>query len=414
MTQTQKFKQTEIGKIPTEWEVKSIRDFVEIKHGFAFRGEFFTEIPNKNILLTPGNFKIGGGFKSDKFKYTNEELPVNYILHEGDVIVTMTDLSKKGDTLGYSAKVPKIDDLKFLHNQRIGLLIFKNNKIDKDFIYWILRDKKYNHFVVGSSTGSTVKHTSPDRIKDYEFPLPPLPEQFSIAQILSSLDAKIELNNKMNKTLEAIGQALFKKWFVDERKGGWKEGFIGDNVLTELIKPSIDKFEGEKIYLPTANISNSSITSYDYKITFNERPSRASMQPKAGTIWFAKMKDSPKIQLFLEGENWKLNNLILSTGFAGIKPKQEALFYIWNIINNPSFEIEKDNLSMGTTMQAINNENISKIKYLIPDKETLLKFNQMVKSFYYRISLNNQEIQTLSSLRDTLLPKLMSGEVRVK
>ena len=106
MKQQTKLQQTEIGEIPEDWEVKRIGDFVDIKHGFAFKGEFFTEIPNDNILLTPGNFKIGGGFKTEKFKYTTEISPDNYILKEGDIVVTMTDLSKEGDTLGYPAKIP--------------------------------------------------------------------------------------------------------------------------------------------------------------------------------------------------------------------------------------------------------------------------------------------------------------------
>jgi type I restriction enzyme S subunit len=410
---SQKFNQTEIGKIPTEWEIKEFNEILigHIKHGLYKSKEFLDERGVKILKMGVqySNDKINEQ-SMEKISLTDEELS-RFKINTGDLIFSRTSMMTDG--AGKCSLVTK-------HKGSIvfdgNLLCAELNKqmVNPEFYFYFFKTKKAQNEMSKITTGTQSRNISGSNIMKMKIILPPLPEQHSIAKILSSLDEKIELNNKMNKTLEAIGQAIFKKWFVDERKGGWKEGFIGDNVLTELIKPSIDKFEGEKIYLPTANISNSSITSYDYKITFNERPSRASMQPKAGTIWFAKMKDSPKIQLFLEGENWKLNNLILSTGFAGIKPKQEALFYIWNIINNPSFEIEKDNLSMGTTMQAINNENISKIKYLIPDKETLLKFNQMVKSFYYRISLNNQEIQTLSSLRDTLLPKLMSGEVRVK
>jgi len=191
------------------------RRFCRDKAWIRVQGEFFSEIPNENVVLTPGNIDIGGGFKSQKFKYTTEEIPADYILKEGDIIVTMTDLSKEGDTLGYAAKVPNDTAKKFLHNQRLGLLMFKPEQ-SKDFLYWVLRTRRYNKFVVGSATGSTVKHTSPDRIKQYPFASPTgRQEQSGIAKILSDLDSRTELNQQMNKNLEAIGHAIFKHWFVD-------------------------------------------------------------------------------------------------------------------------------------------------------------------------------------------------------
>ena len=104
-----------------EWKKCKIGDVVDIKHGFAFKGEFFSDEPTNNILLTPGNFRIGGGFKADKFKYYNSDFPKEYILKPNDIIVTMTDLSKDGDTLGYSAIVPDYGQKILLHNQRLGL-----------------------------------------------------------------------------------------------------------------------------------------------------------------------------------------------------------------------------------------------------------------------------------------------------
>jgi type I restriction enzyme S subunit len=78
-----------------------------------------------------------------------------------------------------------------------------------------MRSKDYRHEIVASATGTTVRHTSPERIKQFRFRLPPLPEQRAIAHILGSLDDKIELNRRMNETLESIARALFKSWFVD-------------------------------------------------------------------------------------------------------------------------------------------------------------------------------------------------------
>lgn len=106
--------------VPLGWKTQALNEFINVKHGFAFKGKHFSVEPTNDILLSPGNFKIGGGFKGDKFKYYNAEYPEDYILKEGDLIITMTDLSKAGDTLGYPAIVPDGGEKRYLHNQRLG------------------------------------------------------------------------------------------------------------------------------------------------------------------------------------------------------------------------------------------------------------------------------------------------------
>lgn len=160
--------ESELGWIPKGWKVSEIGDYVQIKHGYAFKGEHITAVESDNVLLTPGNFRIGGGFKNDKFKYYNiNEYPSDYILNKGDVIITMTDLSKEGDTLGYPAFVPNIPGKKLLHNQRLGKII--NEKIKKSFLFRVMCQGSYRNRILGSATGSTVKHTSPARICEISF-----------------------------------------------------------------------------------------------------------------------------------------------------------------------------------------------------------------------------------------------------
>jgi type I restriction enzyme S subunit len=288
-------------------------------------------------------------------------------------------------------------------------------KVYPYFLKYLFVDSKTKERVSGNYvSGAVIPRIILRDFERIDLPLPPLPEQVSISSILSSLDAKIELNNKMNKTLEEIGQAIFRKWFVGERKEEWEEGFLGDGILTDILESGINTFSGEKIYLATADVENSKITNYNTKITFENRPSRANMQPIQNSIWFAKMKDSKKVFLIDESNHHEIENLIFSTGFTGLKVKPEALYYVWNFINSNSFEDLKDNLSIGTTMQGVNNDLIMKMKLVIPDEETLKKFNNLVKPLNLRINVNNQQNQTLSSIRDALLPKLMSGEIRVK
>lgn len=204
-------------------------DYIRIKHGFAFKGEYITAENNGVVLVTPGNFEIGGGFKEDKCKFFNGDYPKEYVLSPYDLIVTMTDLSKQGDTLGYSALVPKTNRV-YLHNQRIGLVDVYNPKADKMFIYWLMRTQKYQKTIVATSSGSTVKHTSPSRIYDVEVDLPPIDVQKKIAAILSALDEKIAINRAINDNLQQQAKAIFSKEFLtlETLPIGWERASLID------------------------------------------------------------------------------------------------------------------------------------------------------------------------------------------
>ncbi|WP_019217200.1 restriction endonuclease subunit S [Legionella tunisiensis] len=158
-------------------------DLITIKHGFAFKGEYFSEKPTHYQLVTPGNFALGGGFQLGKGKFYSGPIPEDYILQTNDLIVTMTDLSKQADTLGFAAKVPKTEGTTWLHNQRIGLVqVKKDSKLLPEYLYYLMRSDRYRQNIVASATGSTVKHTSPGRIYAYKFNLPSMDEQIGSHQ----------------------------------------------------------------------------------------------------------------------------------------------------------------------------------------------------------------------------------------
>ena len=179
-----------------------LRDLITIKHGFAFSGDHISADDNGIVLVTPGNFRIGGGFKEDKCKFFDGDYSRDYVLHAGDLIVTMTDLSKAIDTLGYSAIVPKTSRV-YLHNQRIGLVRIISDTLDKGYLYWFLRTPYYQKTIAATSSGSTVHHTSPDRIRDVIIDLPDLESQKKIAGFLSAIENKIDLNDRINENLAA-------------------------------------------------------------------------------------------------------------------------------------------------------------------------------------------------------------------
>ncbi|GAO31353.1 restriction endonuclease subunit S [Geofilum rubicundum] len=159
---------SELGEIPEGWRVGALENFISIKHGYAFKGEYITNIENNQILVTPGSFKIGGGFNLSKFKYYNSEFyPEEYKFRSNDLAVTMTDLSKDGDSLGFPALIPEVNGKILLHNQRVGKVIVNENL--KYFFYFLMQRREYRAHVVGSSTGTTVRHTSPIRICDFKY-----------------------------------------------------------------------------------------------------------------------------------------------------------------------------------------------------------------------------------------------------
>jgi len=400
----------------TNWKKYKLGDLINVKHGFAFKGDFFSDEPTQDILLTPGNFKIGGGFKADKFKYYKGEYPSNYILKKGDILITMTDLSKAGDTLGYSAKIPEHSGIRYLHNQRLGLVQFKNDKIDPDFLYWLLRSKPYQFYIVGSATGSTVKHTSPTRICSYEFLAPEdKAEQRQIAQILTSLDDKIELNIQMNQTLEAMAQAIFKEWFVnfnfpgfdgelaDGLPRGWRMGKLGEEF--KIIMGQSPKGE-------TLNQNNEGMIFYQGRTDFGFRfPSNRIYTTEPNRI--ANRLDTLVCVRAPVGDlNMAIEKCCIGRGLSAVMHKTNAYSYTYYSMKNIE-PIFKGFESEGTVFGSLNKNNFENIDVVVPNKQIIKEFEKIVNPIDEKILNNSFQIQTLTQTRDTLLPGLMGGKIRL-
>lgn len=207
---------SDIGDIPEGWDKVSLGDFLSVKHGFAFKGEFFKDNESNNILLTPGNFNIGGGLKLNKVKYYDGPVPEEYILKQNDLIITMTDLSKEGDTLGFPALVYESNDKNYLHNQRLGKIELKNG-YDELYLYFyhLLCTPAYRGLILGTATGSTVKHTSPGRIEEYEFCFSrEIAEMF--CEIFNPFYEMIENLYKESEELKRIKKSLLPPLMVGE------------------------------------------------------------------------------------------------------------------------------------------------------------------------------------------------------
>ena len=195
---------------------------------------------------------------------------------------------------------------------------------------------------------------------------------------------------------------------------GWKVETLFKNSLTNLIKTGIPVFEGEKIYLPTACISEDKITDTTTKITYEDRESRANMMPIHNSVWFAKMKNTNKHLYFGDYSTERISKIILSTGMCGLECPDYALEYLWNFIQNKQFEDTKDVLASGAIQPAINNNDLNSIYILVPDINTLKMYSQKVKPLLEMKYNNEAENFKLEKLRDFLLPMLMNGQIKVE
>jgi len=202
--------ESELGEIPKGWRVEMLSYFGDIKHGYAFKGEDFTVDETSLVLVSPGNFKIQGGFNFAKNKYYTGKYPKGYVLREDDFIVNMTDLSKNGDTLGNTALIPKIDFKTLLHNQRVGKFELKET-IYTYYLFLLTNQKGYKNYILGTATGTTVRHTSPGRIGGFQVLLPnrQLIEKFNI--IVSPLTKLINQSPSKQYKLEELKDLLLSK-----------------------------------------------------------------------------------------------------------------------------------------------------------------------------------------------------------
>lgn len=245
-------------------------------------------------------------------------------------------------------------------------------------------------------------------------------------------------HNKINDNLQSTLQALYGYWFMqfdypdangrpykssggrmsyNEKLGcsipeGWHVASIVNNPLTDVITPGVDLFK-TKTYYATADVNGMDIGTGS-PVNYETRESRANMQPRLHTVWFAKMKNSVK-HLFL-GHSMKqvIEESILSTGFMGLQCKEAAFEYISAFIDGPYFERAKDQYANGATQQAVGNAELESVYLVVPDDETLARFHELTRGLVESIGKTIIENKKLVELRDWLLPMLMNGQATVE
>ncbi len=378
-----------------------------------------------NINVRWGNFDTRN-LSLMRFKDSEEE---RYGIKRGDLIVC--EGGEPGRCAIWDGSIPKMKIQKALHRVRA------RDGVDIRYIYYWLLWAGQKGSLKCYFTGSTIKHLPGDKLKEIEINLPEYSVQSSVSDTLDIIEHKIKINSQINDNLQQIINTLYEYWFYqfcfpnNENKPyreavgqfvwndtvkrsipcGWKVQNLYDNDLFTVIPSGVQPFK-QKTYYATADINGTTLTD-GTPIDYSTRESRANMQPRLHSVWFAKMKNSVK-HLFLNNEMQDfIDRSILSTGFYGFQCSNLSFEYIASLILAPQFEMLKDRLSHGATQQGIGDDDLRNMALVVPDEATLAKFHNATKQYFAQWTKNIAETKRLVALRDFLLPMLMNGQATI-
>lgn len=330
---------------------------------------------------------------------------------ENSIIVAMY-----GATAGKSA----ITKIPLTTNQACCNITVDETKSDYRFIYYTLVNS-YSE-LENMATGAAQQNLNARMIADFHILLPPLPEQCAIATVLSSLDDKIDLLHRQNNTLEAMAETLFQQWFLEEADEG-RETEIGRLPL-EIIDgdrgknyPKNSDFitSGYCLFLSAQNVTNKGFDFSNCSFISREKDEiLRSGKLLRNDIVLTTRGTVGNIAFY--HDHIPYNNIRLNSGMVicrTISRELPALFLYILMRTNYFSQIISGNVS-GSAQPQLPIRDIKNIKIIKPEKKLLDNFMKVVVSIYNKVFMNQSQIRTLEKLRDTLLPKLMSGEVRIE
>ncbi len=433
----------------SEWPVTRLGDLVEIKHGWPFKSDFFVVNENNSklpIVIAIGNFKYSGGFRfgTTQTKRYSADFPAEYVLRPGDILLVLTCQTAGGEILGIPARVPD-DERLYLHNQRLGRVVLKNEAASNEFLYWIFLHSDFNRHLVNSASGTKILHTAPNRIESFQFRLPPLPEQRGIVSLLDALDARITLLHETNATLEAIAQALFKSWFVDfdpvrakmqgrapegmdeataalfpdgfeaselgEVPKGWKPQTFRDTI--HIIGGGTPKTSNPDFWggdIPWFSVVDAPGPSDVFVVDTEKHITEAGLQgsstrllPIGTTIISARGTVG---RLALAGRTMAMNQ-----SCYGLRGKAGDTYFTYFSTTRLVQQLQQ--WAHGSVFDTITQETFAGVHVAYPAVEAIAVFDACVEPLMSRIRENLLQVRTLSTVRDTLLPRLISGQIRM-
>jgi len=427
-TQETKFKQTEIGNIPEDWEVIELKNLCEITSSKRiFRADYVDEgIPfyrSKEIIEKSQGKKISTEFfiTEERFNKIKEKYGAPQKM---DILI-----SAVGARSGIPYYVNDEEEFYFKDGNLIWFKKFKDKICSKYLFYFLKSDLGQGRLKI-SMIGSAQEALTIEGVKKIKISLPPLPEQKAIAKILSSLDDKIFLNQRMNETLEAIAQAIFKHWFVDfefpNEEGKPYKSSGGEMVYNEELGKEIPK--GWRVGR-LEEIANLTMGLSPKGESYNEKGeglpllngaadfSEGGLSPKKFTTQPVRVCKREDIVFCIRAT---IGNITFSDGIyclgrsvAALSSKEDVYKeFIYFILNHHLQRMSSQ--ASGTVIVGLKKNDINNLTFIMPPKKFIEKFHGCISHLFNRIKLNFEEIDSLTKIRDALLPKLMSGEIRVK
>lgn len=420
----------------SNWPIEKLKGKINIKHGFPFKGEFFSEQKTEFIVLTPGNFYETGGFKRQpgKEKFYTGEVPEEYIHSQGDVIVAMTE--QAAGLLGSCARVPEYG--LYLHNQRLGLIETNPQYLLKDYVYYLFRTNTVREQIRLTSSGSKVKHTSPERIYNVKVPLPDVKKQQKIVDFLDVIEDKLELNNRINAELETMAKTLYDYWFVQfnfpdangkpyKTSGGKMEynatlkreipaGWRASNILSlaNLLgggtptKTKSDYWNGSiPFFTPTDSDKNIYSLNTQDSITDLGLKNSSTRLFEKNTIFITARGSVGRLAL-------NAVPMAMNQSCYALRAKESVSFaFLYFLTKELIHHLEVK--ATGSVFNSIVSNDIEYTNLALPDDIFLIKkYAKKTESTFAKIELLTKENQQIIKLRDWLLPLLMNGEVTVK
>lgn len=413
-----KFKETEIGKIPEGWKLRTLGDCCKLvkKQFKPSKGDKRKYIGLEHIEQQ--SLRLVGIGSSENVESNKFEFKQGQILF--------------GKLRPYFRKVyrPKFDgvcstDIWVIDTQETN---------DPAFFFYFFADERIITEANNSSEGTRMPRARWDYLEKLEFPIPSPSEQQSIAKILSDLDSKIELNQQMNKTLEEMGRAIFKRWFVDfefpneegkpykssggdmvynEKLGkeipkGWEVGNLRNFVELNPESWSKNTAPQEVNYVDLSNTKWGKIEETQ-RYSWREAPSRAQRVLRPGdTIIGTVRPGNGSFALVSEA------GLTGSTGFAVLRPHKEIYEeYTYLVATSSDNILRLSHLADGAAYPAVRPEVVLETQAVKPEDSLLERFSHAAKPIMAKIANNDSQSRNLAALRDALLPKLMSGKIRV-
>ena len=344
-------------------------------------------------------------------------------LSPGDVVIVRTGKPGAAAIIPESFPVANCSDL---------VIVRPSPKLDRNFLIYYLNSIAVRH-INSRLVGAVQQHFNIGAARELKIHCPPIEEQQEIASVLTSLDRKISNLRQQNETLEAIAQTLFKHWFVDfefpnengkpykssggemvrselgEIPAGWHIGKLGDvvNVNAKSISNGYKHTNIEYIDISSVGIGNLEGTS-SYRL--KDAPSRARRLVTHGNVIWSGVRPNRKSYLFISHPP---DNLVVSTGFITLTPNLIPSSYLYSWVTTDSFVEYLTFNASGSAYPAVKAEHFEIADVLLPEKLILNKFHGVVDTMREKIYQNALQIQTLTKTRDVLLPKLMSGKLRI-